>query len=73
MRKIIFFILFLSAQMSSAEIVERIVAIINSEIITLSDLNAYKEKLKKGGLVDDALLKLSDPKEIMVNQKSLIN
>lgn len=55
-----------------AEIVDRIVAIINSEIITLSDLNEYREKLKSGGLVDDALLKITDPKKIITDQKLLI-
>ncbi len=56
-----------------AEVIERIVAVVNSEIITLSDLNQYRDKIKRGGLVDDALLKLSDPKKIISNQKALID
>ena len=72
LRLLFVFFLTLFPLLSSAEIVERIVAIVNSEIITLSDLKEYKIKLKKGGLVDDALLKVSDPKKILVNQKALI-
>ncbi len=68
----IFFVLF-SSSLSSAKVVERIVAIVNSEIITLTDLNNYRSKLKKGGLVDDALLKLTDSKKILANQQSLLN
>ncbi len=41
---------------ASADIVERIVAIVNNEIITLSDVNKYAERLKSGGLTDDLLI-----------------
>ncbi|MCB9027155.1 MAG: peptidylprolyl isomerase [Bdellovibrionaceae bacterium] len=73
MKKLFLLTIFLLPIFSHAEIIERIVAIVNSEIITLSDLVSYKEKLKKGGLVDDALLKVSDSKKITEDQKELIN
>ena len=39
-----------------AEIVERIVAIVNEDIITLTDIDNYRSRLKKGTLVDDLLI-----------------
>lgn len=36
--------------------VDRILAIVNDEIVTQSDLKAFSEKLKNGGLVDDQLV-----------------
>jgi peptidyl-prolyl cis-trans isomerase SurA len=61
------------SQKVSAEIVERIVAIVNSETIMLTELKGYREKIKKGGLVDDSLLKLSDPKKILTDDKALLD
>lgn len=40
----------------SAETVERIVAIVNDELITLTDVNKQIERLKSGGLTDDLLI-----------------
>lgn len=39
-----------------AEIVERIVAIVNDEIITQTDITKYADRLKSGGLTDDLLI-----------------
>jgi peptidyl-prolyl cis-trans isomerase SurA len=41
---------------SSAEMVDRIVAIVNNEIVTESDLRAFSKKLDQSGMVDDLLL-----------------
>lgn len=60
------------APLAHAEVIERIVAIVNSEIITLSDLNSFKEKLKSGGLVDDALMRIEDKNKIMKDPSALI-
>ncbi len=63
--------LFMSS-VSSAKVVERIVAIVNNEIISLSDLDTLKEKLKKGGLTDDALLKIFDLANLQKNDKEMV-
>lgn len=41
---------------ANAEVIERIVAIVNDDIITLSDVNKYYDRLKSGGLTDDLLI-----------------
>ncbi|MEO0336643.1 MAG: hypothetical protein AAF202_09615, partial [Pseudomonadota bacterium] len=56
-----------------AELVERIIAIVDNAIVTKTDLDDYRSQLKTGGLVDDALLKLKDPKELMSNDKALVD
>jgi peptidyl-prolyl cis-trans isomerase SurA len=59
MRASIFGLLFslvVSFGVAHAETVERIVAIVNDEIITQSDLIRYEERLKGGGLTDDLLI-----------------
>jgi peptidyl-prolyl cis-trans isomerase SurA len=45
-----------AASIAHAEVVERIVAIVNDEIITMSDMNKYMDRLRSGGLVDDMLV-----------------
>jgi len=52
-------ILFLFAGQALAQgtqTIERIVAIVNNEIITQSDLNSYAQKLRTGGLVDNLMI-----------------
>ncbi len=58
---------------ANAKLVDKIVAIVNDQPITLSDVEKFKSKLKTGGLVDDALLKLSDPAALQKDQKALLN
>jgi peptidyl-prolyl cis-trans isomerase SurA len=58
---------------SSARVVEKIVAIVNDQVITLSDTEAFRKKLAGGGLVDDALLKLSDPQTLIKDRNALLN
>jgi peptidyl-prolyl cis-trans isomerase SurA len=41
---------------AQAETVDRIVAIVNDEIITLSDMSKFASRLKTGGLTDDLLI-----------------
>ena len=38
------------------ELADRVVSVVNNEIITLSDLRAFSEKLDKGQMIDDLLL-----------------
>lgn len=55
------------------KVVDRIVAIVNSEIVLLSDIENFREKLKTGGLVDEALLHGKDPKALMNDRKAIID
>jgi peptidyl-prolyl cis-trans isomerase SurA len=66
-------ILALLAWAASAKTVDKIVAIVNDQLITLSDVDKFKKKLATGGLVDDALLKLSDTKELLKDRTALLN
>jgi len=58
---------------ASAKTVEKIVAIINDQLITLSDTEKFHKKLQSGGLVDDALLKLSDTQKLLKDRNALLN
>src|SRR5690606_20270480 len=53
-----------------AEIIEKTVAIINDQVITLSDIENYKRQLNRGGMVDDLLV--SDRKERFNDRSKLI-
>lgn len=55
---------------ASGEVVERIVAIVNDEIITMSDLNKYSSRLKSGGLVDEMLIPDEATKEALQKDRS---
>lgn len=52
-----------------AEIVERIVAIVNDDIITLSDMEKYTERLRSGGLVDDMLIPDEATKNLLIKDR----
>ncbi len=56
-----------------AKVVEKIVAIVNDQVITLSDTEKFRKKLQNGGLVDDALLKLVDPQTLLKDRNALLN
>jgi peptidyl-prolyl cis-trans isomerase SurA len=56
-----------------AVVIEKIVAIVNDTAITLSDINSFKNKIESGGLVDDALLKMRDPKTLVKNDKAIVD
>ena len=48
--KILFLLLFIvSPKSSQAKILEKIKAVVNGEIITLTEIKEYKKKLKNGG------------------------
>lgn len=53
-----------------AEIVERIVAIVNDEIITQSDLTKYADRIRSGGLTDDMLIPDEAAKESLLKDQS---
>lgn len=56
-----------------AKPVDKIVAIVNQQIITLQDLDKFKKRLGGSGLVDDALLKLSDASVLQRDRNALLN
>jgi len=58
---------------ASAKTVDKIVAIVNDQPITLTDIEKFKKKIASGGLVDDALLKLGDSKELVKDRNALLN
>ena len=53
-------------QTSTARILEKVYAVVNGEIITLTEINDYQKKLKNGGFVNDLLF--ADPN---VRQKAI--
>ncbi len=53
-------------------VVEKIVAIVNNDLVLLSDLNDFAAKLKSNGLVDDALLDFYDRKKLLESQDTRI-
>lgn len=46
----------LFASICLAEVVDRIVAVVNNEIVTLSELKDFSKKVSKNGMIDDLLL-----------------
>jgi peptidyl-prolyl cis-trans isomerase SurA len=49
-------LVFFASFLARAEMIEKIVAVVNNEIITLTDINKFNIKLQKGGMIDDLLL-----------------
>ena len=54
-----------------AEVVEKIVAIVNDEVITQQDIETYKKQLQKGKFVDDLLM--SDKDKVLKDRAALID
>jgi peptidyl-prolyl cis-trans isomerase SurA len=73
MKFLILAALILSAGSASAQVVERIVAIVNDDVVLQSDLSEFQNKLKKNGLVDDAILEFYDRKRLASDNKLLVN
>ncbi|MBX3020495.1 MAG: peptidylprolyl isomerase [Bdellovibrionales bacterium] len=72
MKRLVLLVLFLTG-VAHAKVVDKIVAIVNDQPLTLSDVEKFKRKLQSGGLVDDALLKLTDPKLLLKDRNALLN
>ncbi len=70
MMKSLFLSLLLFASVSSAEVVDRVVAVVNNEIVTLSDLKEFSKKVDKGTMIDDLLLFGQRPESLKGNQKA---
>jgi peptidyl-prolyl cis-trans isomerase SurA len=59
MKKSFFAFIILSCALSAnvfAEVVDRVVAVVNNEIVTQSDLRAFNKKVEQNGMIDDLLL-----------------
>ncbi len=68
--QILYLILLLTTPLSHAEIVERVVAIVNDQLVTESDITHYQKSLRHGQLVDDLLV--TDRKALLKSRKKLI-
>lgn len=58
---------------ASARVTDKIVAIVNDQLITLTDTEKFRKKLSNAGLVDDALLRISDPEVLKKDRNALLN
>lgn len=56
MKSYLFVVLLLAPFLGNAAVIERIVAVVNSEIILESDFKQLKEKMKNATLIDDSLI-----------------
>jgi peptidyl-prolyl cis-trans isomerase SurA len=57
---------------ANAQVVDRIVAVVNDDIITQSDVLELQRKIKKKGLLDEALLSMYDVKRLANDNKYLL-
>ncbi|MDX9731615.1 MAG: SurA N-terminal domain-containing protein, partial [Bdellovibrionales bacterium] len=55
-----------------AETVDRIIAIVNDEIVTLSDVDDFEKRLKTGGLIDDQLVPDEATKAALLKDRKLL-
>lgn len=77
----LFFLLLFTSFIVHAEVVDRVMVIINNEIITESDLRSFNKKIDKNGFIDEMLLggksisdlkkNKSDQLDYMINEKIL--
>lgn len=62
--------IFLSCALSAKEVVDKVVATINNEIILLSDIKNMQNRVKKQGSIDETLLLGDSPENLKVDKKS---
>ena len=58
---------------ANARIVDKILAIVENDIITLSDVKDYQERLKEDKLVDESFIELYNKEEIKTSQEYALN
>ncbi len=56
-----------------SEIVDRVVAVVNDDAITQSDVTHFKNQLKTHGLLDEGLLSMYDAKKLQSSDASVIS
>lgn len=64
---------FLWTMTSHAKIIERVVAVVNDEVILLSDVSRFRQNLQNGGLLFEELLQLRDLGPLKKSQKSQVD
>jgi peptidyl-prolyl cis-trans isomerase SurA len=58
---------------ANGKAVDKIVAVVNDQIITTSDADTFKKSLSSGGMQDDALIQMVDPKKLLSDRDALLN
>jgi parvulin-like peptidyl-prolyl isomerase len=71
-RLLFILVLSLLGPITHAAVVEKIVAIVNDEVLLLTDIDEFQKKLKNNGLVDDALLDFYDRKKMITDRSAAI-
>lgn len=72
MKKLFLFLyLLILPPFAIGEVVERVVAIVNDDLVTELEIERLTNKLKSGGMVDDLLI--ADPKELLKDRKKMIS
>ena len=71
--KLIFFLLTVFAASVDAKVVERILAVVNDQMILQSDVERFRKNLKSGGFVDESLVRLTDRKKLLTDVPALLN
>ncbi len=66
------FVIFCSTSLL-AKVVEKVIAVVNDQPVTLIDLERFQKRLGSGGLVDDALLRLGDPQALLKDKNALLS
>lgn len=66
-------LLSLGSVFASAKPVDNIVAIVNDQIVTASDAEAFRRTLSNGGMVDETLVQLNDPKKMLSDRNALLH
>lgn len=56
----------------AAELVDKIVVIVNEEIITLSDIADFEQRLKTGGLIDDQLVPNDSTRQTLLKDREAL-
>ena len=69
----LFVMALISVEICSAETIYRVVAVVNTEIVTESDLRSFSKKVEKDGMIDDLLLFGKKPAELKGDRQAQLN
>ncbi len=62
-----------ASNLGISEPIDKIVAVVNDDIITQSDIAAFSKKIKSNGLIDEALLNMYDKKKLFAEPAAVID
>ena len=68
-RRLLFTAFILFTITAKSELVDRIVAVVNDDIITMSDMDKFVERIKSGGLTDDLLIPDEATKQTLLKDR----